>query len=72
MSTPQLRLGKVEFLQFYLLKKIVLAAFILYGFNLLMSPLGILVPINVITVLVVSMLGFSGLLGLIVIMLVAL
>lgn len=57
---------------FNLLKKVILASFILYGFNLLMSPLGILVPINIITVLVVSLLGFSGLLGLIVIMLVAL
>ena len=57
---------------FKLFKNIILAAFILYGFNLLMSPLGIIVPINVITVLIVGILGFSGLLGLIVIMLVAL
>jgi len=57
---------------FSVMKKIVLAAFILYGFNLIMSPLSILVPINIITVLVVTLLGFPGLFGLIVIMLVAL
>ena len=57
---------------FNVIKKIVMAAFILYGFNLIMSPLSIIVPINIITVLVVATLGFSGLLGLIVILLVAL
>lgn len=57
---------------FNICKNIVLAAFILYGFNLLMSPLEIIIPINIITVLTVAFLGFSGLLGLIVILLVAL
>lgn len=57
---------------FSVMKKIVLAAFILYGFNLIMSPLSIIVPINIITVSVVTLLGFPGLFGLIVIMLVAL
>lgn len=57
---------------FNILKKIVLAAFILYGFNLIMSPLSVIVPINIITVTLVTILGFPGLLGLVVIMLVAL
>ena len=57
---------------FNIIKKIVLVAFILYGFNLLMSPLSIIIPINIITLLIVSFLGFSGLLGLIIILLVAL
>jgi len=57
---------------FNLIKKIVLTAFILYGFNLLMSPLSIIIPINIITLLIVSFLGFSGLLGLVIILLVAL
>ena len=57
---------------FSVMKKIVLAAFILYGFNLIMSPLSIIVPINIITVAVVTLLGFPGLFGLIVILLVAL
>jgi len=54
------------------IKKIILSAFILYGFNLIMSPLSIIVPINIITVTIVACLGFSGLLGLIMIMLFAL
>ena len=57
---------------FNVIKKIIMAAFLLYGFNLIMSPLSIIVPINIITILVVSTLGFSGLLGLIIILLVAL
>ena len=57
---------------FNVIKKIVLAAFILYGFTLIMSPLSVIVPINIITVLLVTLLGFPGLLGLVVIMLVAL
>ena len=57
---------------FSLMKKIVLAAFILYGFNLIMSPLSIIIPINIITVSVVTLFSFPGLLGLVVILLVAL
>lgn len=57
---------------FGIFKKVILAAFILYGFNLLMSPLSLIVPINLITVSIITVLGFPGLLGLIVIMLVAL
>lgn len=57
---------------FNVFKKVILAAFILYGFNLIMSPLSIIVPINLITVLTVTTLGFPGMLGLIIVMLVAL
>ena len=57
---------------FNIFKKVILAAFILYGFNLIMSPLSVIVPINFITVTIVTVLGFPGLLGLIIIMLVAL
>ena len=57
---------------FFIMKKIILAAFILYGFNLIMSPLSIIVPINIITVALVTLLGFPGLLGLIIVLLVAL
>jgi len=57
---------------FGIFKKIILAAFILYGFNLIMSPLAVIVPINIITVSAVTILGFPGLFGLIVIMLIAL
>lgn len=57
---------------FNIFKKVILAAFILYGFNLIMSPLSVIVPINFITVTTVTVLGFPGLLGLIIVMLVAL
>ena len=49
---------------FAVIKKIVLSAFILYGFNLIAAPLIIIVPINVITVLVIAILGMPGLFGL--------
>lgn len=49
---------------FAVIKKIVLSAFILYGFNLIAAPLNIIVPINVITVLVIAILGMPGLFGL--------
>ena len=57
---------------FKLIKKIIFAAFVLYGFNLIMSPLSIIVPINLITVSIVTLLGFSGMFGLVIILLVAL
>lgn len=52
---------------FKILKKILLAVFILYGYNVLLSPLGNIVPINYITVPIVTILGFPGLLSLILI-----
>lgn len=50
---------------FSAIKKIILSAFILYGFNLIASPLNIIVPINVVTVLVIALLGMPGLFGLV-------
>ena len=49
---------------FKISKKIVLAVALLYSFNILMSSLDILIPINYISVLVVSLLGIPGLLSL--------
>lgn len=48
------------------LKKIVAAFLILYGFNLLVSSISIYIPINFITLGVVSILGIPGLLSLVV------
>lgn len=47
------------------IKKIILAICLIYAFNLLVSGLKIFIPINYITVGVVSFLGMSGLLALI-------
>ncbi len=57
---------------FKIFKKIILASFILYGFNLIMSPLSVIIPLNFITVSTVTVLGFPGLLGLVLIKLIAL
>ena len=48
------------------LKKVVVAFVILYGFNLLVSSINIFVTINLVTVGIVSILGLPGLLSLII------
>lgn len=50
---------------FEVLKRIVLAICLVYAFNLVAGGLNIFIPINVITIAVVSSLGISGLLALI-------
>lgn len=42
-------------------KKIVFSSFLLYGYNLLVEPLGIMVPINFITVGCISLFGIPAL-----------
>lgn len=53
-----------------LFKKIVFGFFFLYGFNVLASPLNILIPINIFTLLLFVILGIPSIFGLIVIQLV--
>jgi len=50
---------------FFVLKKVVVAISLLYSFNLIISGLNILIPINLITIFVVSFLGISGLISLV-------
>ena len=52
-----------------LMKRIIVSAFILYGYNLIAAPLNIIIPINVITVLLLSFFGIPALLSLILIFL---
>ena len=40
-----------------LLKKIVFSILLLYGYNLIVLPLGLLVPINLLTVSVLTLIG---------------
>jgi len=47
------------------LKKVVVAFLMLYAFNLLVSSISIYIPINLITVGVISILGIPGLLSLV-------
>lgn len=51
-----------------ILKKITISAFVLYGYNLLMSPLGLIIPINVITLSTLTFLGFPALFSFILIL----
>lgn len=48
-----------------LVKKIIFAFCIIYAFNLMGAGLNIFIPLNIITIIVVSFLGMSGLLALI-------
>jgi len=50
-----------------LAKKIVISAFALYGFNLIVSPLNIIIPINIITVGILTVLGLPAIFTLIII-----
>lgn len=49
------------------IKCIVLSGFILYGYNMIASPLNLIVPINLITLSAVTVAGIPALLSLIVI-----
>ena len=53
---------------FKIIKRIVISSFLLYAYNLLVQPVGLIIPINVITVGVISILGVPALLSLIFIM----
>ena len=52
---------------FAIIKKIVFSVFLIYGFNLIASPLDLIIPINIITVVLITILGLPALLSLILI-----
>lgn len=47
---------------FSFFKRLVLSFFILYGFNIIGSNFNIIIPINIVTVLIIALLGFPALL----------
>ncbi len=47
------------------IRKVCTSIFILYGLNFILSSINIVIPINVISILVVTLLGFPGLFSLI-------
>lgn len=49
------------------LKKVILSSFLLFGYNLLASPLNIIIPINFINIGAITILGFPALFALILI-----
>lgn len=50
---------------FIIIRKITVSFFLLYAYNLIIQPLNLMIPINVITVLSISILGVPALLSLI-------
>lgn len=50
---------------FKILKKVIFSAFLLYGYNLLASPINLVIPINIFTVLSVCFLGIPAILSLV-------
>ena len=53
---------------FKIIKRIIVSSFLLYGYNVLIQPIGFIVPINIITIGALTILGVPALLCLIFIM----
>ena len=53
-----------------ILKKVLVSAFAIYGYNLIASPLNLIIPINIITILLMAIFGFPALFSLILILIV--
>lgn len=51
-----------------ILKKIVLSAFMLYGYNLIASPINMIIPINIFTVGILTLFGLPAIFSLIIIL----
>lgn len=47
------------------MKKIIFSAFLLYGYNIIASNFNLVIPINVVTVLLLTILGAPGLFALV-------
>ena len=46
---------------FKIIKRIIISSFLLYAYNLIVQPVGLIIPINVITVGVIAILGVPAL-----------
>lgn len=53
---------------FKVVKRITVSFFLLYGYNIIVQPIGIMVPINIFTIGALTILGIPALLSLIFIM----
>ena len=51
---------------FVVIRKITISFFLLYAFNLIVQPLNIVIPINIVTVLSLSILGIPALISLVI------
>lgn len=54
---------------FEIIKKVIFSVLVLYGYNLISSPLNLMVPINIVTVSLISILGMPALFALILVLL---
>lgn len=54
---------------FKIIKRVIIGSFLLYGYNLLVQPIGLIIPINIFTIGILAILGVPSLLCLIFIML---
>lgn len=52
---------------FYIIKRIVFSSFLLYGYNIIVEPINLTMPINFITIGCISIFGVPALLSLIII-----
>jgi pro-sigmaK processing inhibitor BofA len=50
-----------------IIKKLIFSFFLLFGLNTIIKSLGIIIPINVINVLIVTILGIPGLISILLI-----
>ena len=55
---------------FNIIKKLIVNAFILYGYNLLVTPINLTIPINLITITLLTIFGLPALFALIIILIV--
>ena len=53
---------------FSLFKRVIISAFVLYGYNLIASPINLIIPINVFTVGILTIFGLPAIFSLIVIL----
>jgi len=51
-----------------IIKRIIISSFLLYGYNILVQPINLTIPINIFTIVAISILGVPALLSLIFIM----
>jgi hypothetical protein len=49
----------------HIVKKIILSVLLIYGYNRLAIPLNVIIPINVVTILIVSICGIPSILMLV-------
>lgn len=47
---------------FKVLKKVIFSVFLIYSYNIIAEPLGLIIPINLITIFLVTILGVPALL----------